>query len=230
MPKQLTAGAIFRSTVQAVTLSLLSSTLAQLIAFYRSSEPFSAAKAIRFAIFAALSTPPNVVWQSELEGWFPSYTSKQQVTRYKHSTHASDFSDLKEPSGLETEDGENERRAAKEELKRWESTRDSWTDVVETKRGLDYRNTAIKFLLDQTLGALVNTILFVGGIAGLKGEGREAVFAHVRSDTMPLMVAGYKFWPLISIGMFTVVPAEQRVVVGSAVGVVWGIFLALFVK
>lgn len=41
------------------------------------------------------------------------------------------------------------------------------------------------------------------------------------------MVAGYKVWPLVSLLNFTVVPVEKRVVVGSLVGLGWGVYLAL---
>lgn len=41
------------------------------------------------------------------------------------------------------------------------------------------------------------------------------------------MIAGYKLWPLVSLLKFTFVPVEQRTVVGSLVGLGWGVFLAL---
>ena len=41
------------------------------------------------------------------------------------------------------------------------------------------------------------------------------------------MLAGYKLWPLVSLLNFTVVPVEKRTLVGSLVGLGWGIFLAL---
>lgn len=41
------------------------------------------------------------------------------------------------------------------------------------------------------------------------------------------MVNGYKLWPLVSLLNYTVVPVEKRVVVGSLVGLGWGVFLAM---
>lgn len=41
------------------------------------------------------------------------------------------------------------------------------------------------------------------------------------------MVNGYKLWPLVSLLNYTVVPMEKRVVVGSLVGLGWGVFLAM---
>ena len=37
----------------------------------------------------------------------------------------------------------------------------------------------------------------------------------------------YKLWPFVSIGNFLLVPPSQRVVVGSAVGLFWNVFLVL---
>lgn len=47
-------------------------------------------------------------------------------------------------------------------------------------------------------------------------------------DCFPLMLAGYKLWPFVSLLSFTVIPAQQRIVFGNLVGVAWGIFLSLF--
>ena len=41
------------------------------------------------------------------------------------------------------------------------------------------------------------------------------------------MLAGYKLWPLVNIIQHTLVPVDQKTVVGSLVGFGWGIFLAL---
>lgn len=41
------------------------------------------------------------------------------------------------------------------------------------------------------------------------------------------MIDGYKLWPAVSLLNYTVVPVEKRVVVGSLVGLGWGIFLAM---
>lgn len=43
----------------------------------------------------------------------------------------------------------------------------------------------------------------------------------------PIMVVGFKFWPLVSILNFTVVPVDQRLLVGSLFGVVWAVYLSL---
>jgi len=49
----------------------------------------------------------------------------------------------------------------------------------------------------------------------------------VCKNTYPMMSAGWKLWPIVSLFNFTVVPAQKRVLVGSIVGLFWGIYLSL---
>lgn len=49
----------------------------------------------------------------------------------------------------------------------------------------------------------------------------------VLQDTIPIIVAGYKIWPLASIVSFSLIPVEKRIVFLSAVGLVWGIYMSL---
>ena len=44
---------------------------------------------------------------------------------------------------------------------------------------------------------------------------------------MPIIVAGYKMWPIASVVNFTLIPVERRIVFLSAVGWVWGVYLSL---
>lgn len=75
--------------------------------------------------------------------------------------------------------------------------------------------------------------LFFPPLRNLKFGGLPKDFgpmgAHraTEQNTLSLMLAGYKLWPLVSLLQFTVVPVQQRVVVGSLVGVGWGVFLSL---
>lgn len=61
-----------------------------------------------------------------------------------------------------------------------------------------------KFLLDQTVGAAVNTVLFVTIIGGLRGASAAEAIQLVKQDFWPLMIAGLKLWPFVSILQFTV--------------------------
>jgi len=103
----------------------------------------------------------------------------------------------------------------------------SKTDTTSSKR-LNVRNTAIKFALDQTIGAVFNTVLFIAGMGLLKGQSFALVTEAVKRDTLTLIFAGQKLWPAVSIISFTLVPLEYRTAFGGIVGIFWGIYLSLF--
>ncbi|RAL11011.1 uncharacterized protein BO97DRAFT_406514 [Aspergillus homomorphus CBS 101889] len=91
-----------------------------------------------------------------------------------------------------------------------------------------WRNFLAKFLLDQTVGSVMNILLFVVLINLLKGVGWSGCWALVREDFRPIMMARLKYRPLVSVLMYTVVPVDRRVVFGSACGVIWGVYLSLY--
>lgn len=104
-----------------------------------------------------------------------------------------------------------------------------YTMDIDGTRSLSKQNTARKLLLDQTIGAAINTFAFVAAMAALKGKDRTTVRRECRRDVWPLMVNGWKVWPLVAIINFTFVPVQRRIIVGSIFGLFWGIYLSLFV-
>jgi hypothetical protein len=96
-------------------------------------------------------------------------------------------------------------------------------------------NVLIKFVLDQTIGALVNTLMFLAYMAYINAsqQGKQDAWGAVARDcsdkTWPMMKDGYKFWPAISLISFLWIPVDKRVVFGCSVGVIWGIYLSLAV-
>lgn len=124
--------------------------------------------------------------------------------------------------------------------------------LVEPK--LNVGNTAAKFVLDQTVGAAVNTLLFsmfmhsiqaamshrtngpdasaaflVGGSAlDYSQVDWRVVVERSTLEFMPIMRAGWKLWPFVSLFNFVVVRSvEVRNLVGALAGVVWGIYMSL---
>ncbi|CAI7626784.1 unnamed protein product [Penicillium bialowiezense] len=95
------------------------------------------------------------------------------------------------------------------------------------KPGLNATNTVAKIVIDQTVGGAWNTVLYITTMGMLRGLGYDAIRAEIQEDFWSIMFAGLKFWPLVSILNFTVVPANQRLLVGSLFGVLWGIYLSL---
>lgn len=100
-------------------------------------------------------------------------------------------------------------------------------------------NVLVKFILDQTFGAVLNTLMFLvfmGYVnespagASAKGLWGGAMEREVREKFWPMIMDGYKFWPMVSLVSFLWVPVDKRVVFGCSVGVLWGIYLSLLVE
>lgn len=127
--------------------------------------------------------------------------------------------------------------------------------LVEPK--LNVRNTLTKTLLDQTAGSVVNTFLFamfmnslkaaMARPEGLRGPEQSAAFlvsgaaidygrvdwqatlAKVRAEFVPIITAGWRLWPAVSLVNFAFVKTVQtRNLVGGLAGVGWGIYMSLF--
>ncbi|RDA83254.1 hypothetical protein CP532_4501 [Ophiocordyceps camponoti-leonardi (nom. inval.)] len=102
------------------------------------------------------------------------------------------------------------------------------TTTTAPIRPLSIRNTATKWFVDCiTLGALGNTVAFLLLMGLLKGQPAVHIWRNVRSETIPIIVAGYKIWPLASVISFSFVPVHRRVVFLSFVGLLWGIYMSL---
>lgn len=108
-----------------------------------------------------------------------------------------------------------------------ELDREQKTDeILESK--LSIANTIAKFLLDQSVGAAVNTLMFSLAFAGFQGASMEQALQICGQDFWGLMRAGWKLWPLVSAVNFTVVKTvETRNLIGSLAGMGWNIYLSL---
>ncbi|KAH0840638.1 integral membrane protein, Mpv17/PMP22 family [Fonsecaea pedrosoi] len=95
------------------------------------------------------------------------------------------------------------------------------------KESLSVTNTIAKFVLDQTIGASLNTIWFIIMINLLRGEGLSYIIATIQKDFFPMLIAGYKFWPVVTLLNLVVVPVEHRMFVGGLAGLAWGVYVSL---
>ncbi|CAM1502270.1 Fc.00g042540.m01.CDS01 [Cosmosporella sp. VM-42] len=130
------------------------------------------------------------------------------------------------------------------------------TDEKSPPPQLSIRNTLIKFLLDQTIGAILNTLLFSTfthslrlatlptapitslskaitywtspGAVDFRRVDFSVVWAASKEEFWPIFVAGWKLWPAVSLVNFTLVKTVQgRNLVGALAGVVWGVYMSL---
>ncbi|KAE9380394.1 hypothetical protein N431DRAFT_477327 [Stipitochalara longipes BDJ] len=200
---------IITSTIQACVLSATSNIIAQFITKYRERgneilaldlEPIFNAKPIfQFVLYTIISTPPNMMWQYFLESSFPStYTTPSK-------------------SAIDAASKSNEA-----ELDREEKTHEI------TEERLSIRNLIIKVLLDQTISASVNTLMFSLAFAGFNGLGFAEAWSEAKDQYWGLMLAGWKLWPLVSLVSFSLVRSvEGRNFLGNLAGLAWGIYLSL---
>ncbi|TVY46324.1 hypothetical protein LOCC1_G008477 [Lachnellula occidentalis] len=192
---------LVNATIQACILGAISNLTAQLIAAYKADAPYTIdfTPIIQFVIFSALNTPPNFVWQSFLESAFPSHYLVPST------------------AAISAASTNNEK-----ELDREEKT----DSLLEPK--LSLQNTAIKFTLDQTIGATINTLIFSLFVAGFKGATVEQAVNAAKGDFWPIMSAGWKLWPLVSAMNYTMIKSvEGRSLLGSVAGMGWGVYLSL---
>lgn len=93
---------------------------------------------------------------------------------------------------------------------------------------LSIKNTLLKFTLDQTLGASLNTLAFSLLLSSLRGFPPHVAITSAKREFWALMRAGWTLWPLVSLLNFGVVRSVQgRTLVGNVAGVGWGVFLSL---
>ncbi|PYH45372.1 uncharacterized protein BP01DRAFT_356875 [Aspergillus saccharolyticus JOP 1030-1] len=201
---------------------------------------------LQFLIYGLLSVLPNFIWQRYLETHFPGFPSFHRLKSSFFSsssggtTAATTTPSPPPPKGevyisipLDT-DLKEKRPGLSGDKGRGNSSssrflpRKVTTGSIGGNGGNGVRNFLAKFLLDQTVGSVMNIVLFVVLINWLKGVSLSGCWGLVLEDFRPIMMARLKYRPLVSVLMYTVVPADRRVVFGSACGVIWGVYLSLY--
>ncbi|KAF4965457.1 hypothetical protein FSARC_6759 [Fusarium sarcochroum] len=202
---------IVTATLQAAGLSTASNILAQVIEARQENRPVSLdiLQLLRFVTLTLMTAPPNYHWQAFLERKFPAYPPGKapQLDRLRdlEMQPAEDAPELKE--------GYEERMA--------QITKDK-----ESKFSM--RNTLTKWFVDCiTAGAIMNTIAFLVLMGLLKGQGGSQIWSNIKTETIPIIVAGYKIWPIASIISFSFIPVHRRIVFLSFIGLLWGIYMSL---
>ncbi|KAI8661395.1 hypothetical protein NCS55_01009600 [Fusarium keratoplasticum] len=200
---------IVAATLQAAALSSASNVLAQLIEARQQNRPVTLdlLPLLRFVTLTLITAPPNYHWQQFLERTFPAYPSGRPQERIGdiEMTPAEDAPELKE--------GYEERMA--------EVNRDR-----EPKFSM--KNTLTKWFVDCiSAGAIMNTVAFLIIMGVLKGQASSQIWSNIKTETIPIIVAGYKIWPIASIISFSFIPVHRRIVFLSFIGLLWGIYMSL---
>ncbi|KAK3372024.1 hypothetical protein B0H63DRAFT_513541 [Podospora didyma] len=193
------------ATIQSAVIGAISNVVAQFITAQRNetSLVIDWIPVFQFFAFACISTPPNFMWQEFLESAFPA-------------TH---IAPTKEAIASAAAGNEKELDQEAREGR-----------LVEPK--LNKGNTLIKTLLDQTVGAAINTLLFSMFMHGIQaamahrtaaGSGAPAqslefllsgkavqygnvdwavVWAKTSREFFSIIKASWTFWPFVSLVNF----------------------------
>lgn len=110
---------------------------------------------------------------------------------------------------------------------------------------ISIRNTLIKFVLDQSISASVNTLLFIGLLGFIKGHSLEYIYSDITNVGISLilqspniadsfgqnfwtmLLVSYRFWPAVCLINLVMVPLAYRPLVGNLAGLGWNVFLNL---
>ncbi|KAH8596750.1 hypothetical protein B0O99DRAFT_685744 [Bisporella sp. PMI_857] len=91
----------------------------------------------------------------------------------------------------------------------------------------DWGNTFKKYLLDQTIGNVLNSFMYIVIMASLQTRSADQVWEMTVRGMAPMMRARMKFWPIAAFVSFALVSPARRVLFNNLVGMTWGIILSL---
>ncbi|KAK4061796.1 hypothetical protein Trihar35433_9396 [Trichoderma harzianum] len=206
---------ILTATLQAAALSTASNLCAQFIETYWNETAFHLdhIQLFRFIVLSLITAPPNYLWQQFLEKSFPAYPPIQKLR----------------DGGKDIELKAMEEAAAGASIGGGSQSQSE----AATHPKFSIRNTLTKWFIDCiTAGAIMNTVAFlvIMGPWVLSVNlplGEMMVTNLVEQETIPIIIAGYKIWPIASIVSFSFVPVHRRIVFLSFIGLLWGIYLSL---
>ncbi|KAL7947584.1 hypothetical protein V8C42DRAFT_318168 [Trichoderma barbatum] len=202
---------IVTATLQAAALSTASNFCAQFIEAYWNKTVFhlDLIQLFRFIVCTLITAPPNYLWQQFLERSFPAYPPPQQP-------HGHGGKDIELKAMEEAAAGPSIGEGSQPQTGR------------TTQSKFSIRNTLAKWFIDcMTAGAVMNTVAFLVIMGVLKGQPMDKISSNIKAETIPIIIAGYKIWPIASIISFSFVPVHRRIVFLSFVGLLWGIYMSL---
>ncbi|KAL7893381.1 hypothetical protein HDV63DRAFT_408659 [Trichoderma sp. SZMC 28014] len=194
------------ATLQAAFLSTVSNFCAQFIEAYWNNRNFylDFIQLARFIAYTLITAPPNYIWQQFLEKALPAYPPMHR--QHNHGDKDIELRAMEESIG-ERAEPQNESSAQSK---------------------FSIRNTLAKWFIDCiTAGAIMNTVAFLAVMGILKGQPAIQIASNIKTETIPIIIAGYKIWPIASIISFSFIPVHRRIVFLSFIGLLWGIYMSL---
>ncbi|KAL1843290.1 hypothetical protein VTJ49DRAFT_2399 [Mycothermus thermophilus] len=211
---------IVTTTVQATILSVISNLLAQAITAHQSNTPFTIdwITVFQYSLFAALSTPPNFLWQGFLESTFPAFPTSS----------SSSASKSKEPNGTDAKTTKQEPRLSKRNtlLKL----------LLDQTAGAAFNTITFSLFIHSFRQATAHhyspaSSSSTGTSTGLfrpSAVSWTPTWTASRAEFWPLVRAGWRFWPWVALGNYVFLTSvEARSLAGALAGLAWGVYICL---
>ncbi|KAF2274513.1 integral membrane protein-like protein [Westerdykella ornata] len=198
------------SCLLALLIDCCSNIIAQRLKAYKLDVPFVFDRVLffQFLVMGAIGGPVNFHWQSWLERTFPGWKT---VGRKREFTT------------LDTEE-----KGVSLAIQYEGSPGPGLHTYKEEVRVRNWWNIFCKWFTDCiTMGALLNTTLFLVVMGVLKGKPWPQIGFDLRTEMWPIIWDSYKVWPVANFFSTTYCPVERRIVFLSCCGLLWNIYLSL---
>ncbi|EED19356.1 conserved hypothetical protein [Talaromyces stipitatus ATCC 10500] len=217
--------------IQSTFFNAISNILAQIIDQWHNEEPFkfNIPAFIQFITYCIIIVPINFYWQRWMESRFPGFPSFSWSSSTTGNTTRDAAGVIIPIEDLAVKDKniadiQPPASSSSSTLRRYWAPKKS-SSTRHGSKGIS--NFFKKFLLDQTIGSVVNVWLFIVLINLLKGKDWAYTSMRVSEDMPDVMIARLKYRPLVAALMYTIIPVDRRVVFGSFCGVIWSVYLSL---
>lgn len=87
-------------------------------------------------------------------------------------------------------------------------------------------NRLLKIAMDQTVYLTVKCSIYIMAIGLLQGDSIDASWANVKNKIKGICFTAWKFWPLVHLITYNVIPARHRILWVNCVDLVWNAILA----
>ncbi|KAF2799860.1 integral membrane protein-like protein [Melanomma pulvis-pyrius CBS 109.77] len=233
---------IVSTCLLALGIDCCSNIIAQRLRAWKTSVPFVFDRVLffQFAILVALTAPVNFHWQHWLERTFPGW----KFVKQKRDTTTLDE---EEKAVYSRENGENKKMDDEEVKVRdwWNIFRKVMSIVYSgiTKNAQSQNLDPPPRLLQNhanfvppnwqwftdciTLGALLNTTMFLVLMGIMKGKNSAQITTDLKNEMFPIIWNSYKVWPIANFFSTTYCPVERRIPFLSCCGLLWNIYLTL---
>ncbi|KAH6646944.1 hypothetical protein BKA67DRAFT_663308 [Truncatella angustata] len=221
------------AAIQSAVLNAVANLLAQFIAAYRNETPLVIdwVPVFQFAIFNFLNTHPNILWQEFLESTWPAYHASP-TTEAVASASKGDEKELEKEA--------QEGRLVEPKLN---ITNTLIKTVMDQIFGAAFNTIVFSLFIHgvqqampRHLGSPLSTpdqsanylLALAKGAIRTSSVDWDTVKAKTAADFWPMIFAGWKVWPIVSLVNFAFIKTVTgRNLLGSLAGMGWGIYLSL---